>query len=138
MIDLKNTYVLVQDYNSGKLYKAPIEAFGGMFLLNNGDNDVIKNIIEQIDILSVTILQVSAYLSDNCYTMEEITKKFEMISSTNYISCDPKILKLDQIYKYPANHDLIKYEDAEAAFMNVEGEIDQYFSKLDKESDSYF
>lgn len=138
MVDLKETFILVQDYKNGKLYKAPIEAFGGMFLLNNGDNDTVRNIIEQIDILSVTILQVSAYLSDNCYTMEEVLKKFEMISSTNHISCDPNILKLDQINKYPVKHNLIKYEDAEAAFMNVEGEIDKYFSNLDKESNSYF
>ena len=61
-----------------------------------------------------------------------------MISSTNYISCDPNILKLDQINKYPAKHNLIKYEDAEAAFIKVEGEIDNYFSYLDKESSSYF
>lgn len=138
MVDLKDTFILVQDSKTGTLYKAPIEAFGGMFLLNNGENDTVRNIVEQIDILSVTILQVSAYLSDNCYCLEEITKKFEMISSTNYISCDPNILKLDQINKYPAKHNLIKYEDAEAAFIKVEGEIDNYFSYLDKESGSYF
>ena len=138
MLDLKNTYILLEDSRNNKLYKAPLEALGGMFLLNNGDNETVVDILLEIDALSSLILNLSAYISASCFCREEVENRFEMISAVSKISADTNILTSDQLTKYPPAFDMIRYEDAESEFMKVEGEIDSAFSKIDTESNRYF
>jgi hypothetical protein len=109
-----------------------------MFLLNNGDNETVVDILLEIDALSSLILNLSAYISASCFSREEVENRFEMVSAVSKISADTNILTSDQLTKYPPAFDLIRYEDAEAAFMKVEGEIDSAFSKIDTESNRYF
>jgi hypothetical protein len=138
MLDINNSFLLFQDSKDNRMYKAPLRALEGMFALANGETEDVQNLVESIDSLSLLILDVSAYVSATCYCREEVEKKFEMLSSTNFIPNNPEILTEKQIPKYADKHDLVKYEDAEAAVMEVEQEVDKYFEHIDKESDSYF
>lgn len=138
MLDLNNSFLLFQDAENNLMYKAPIRALEGMFALANGETDDVANAIQSIDDLSQLILDLSILISADYYSREEVQKRFEMLSATNAISADPAILKENQIQKYIASHDLVKYEDAEAEMMSLETAIDTYFSKIDNESESYY
>ena len=138
MIDINNSFLLFQDSKTNTMYKAPIRALEGMFAVATEETEEVQELNFSIDELSSLILDVSTLISANFYSREEVERKFEMLSSTNAISSDPTILTEEQIPKYPAQHDLIKYENAEAAVMNVENEIDKYFANIDRESNSYY
>jgi hypothetical protein len=134
MID-GNDYFIVQK-SDGSYYKMKIQTLDNLYI-SIAENINVDNLFSKIESLSVELLELSANILENYSTIENISKRFELISDVQAMAADDKILTENQILDYVKSNDYATLTKTEEEYYKENDKAYEIFDEVVKTIDGW-
>ena len=128
-------YILVD--RDGSLFKISIRDLGNVFLPVD-DNDFVEELTEKIEDLSSYITDLSAEIIEEYTPISELSQKYELKLSTDYMLEDPNILEDEGIERKIKEAGLVPKEVVDDAFDNEVEKCEKLFQRAYKSTGTWF
>lgn len=132
MINIDDSLLIYSNLN--KRYELlPIANLGNLFVTQQAHNSTFEQLEEKIYELSLYILDLSANFTKEYYSIEELDKKFELLSDAEYMVENPEYLNDDESVQLIANkYNLPTLIETERAYDKLKSDISKEFTKKSK------